>query len=154
MRRLFVLCIFVLLSSSVFAFGEITPAAAQTIVSAELDAMKLPASSPVCLAILPARNMSATGADPSSQLLKFLVRRGMHPRKASTCYNPPPKGKVISIELTRKSTDRLSVKVTFSDVTITPDRDLGILYRRGIYELTKGEQGEWVVQSYASEGHK
>lgn len=151
MKRLFVVCISVLLSSSNLAFGQVNPAAVHTILLAELVAMRLPVNSPICLAILPARNISETGADPSPQLLRFLVRRGMRPRKASTCYNPPPKGNVISIELIAERADRLSAKVAFSDVTITPDRDLGVLHRRGAYELIRSAKGEWVIQSYASE---
>jgi hypothetical protein len=153
MRRLLVLYMFTLLSSSTFAFGEFAPAVVQTIVLDELAAMRLPPNSPVCLAILPARDTSDTGADPSSQLLRFLARRGMRARKASTCYNPPPKGKVISIELIKESTDRFSAKVTFSDVAIAPERDLGILHRRGIYELVKGDNGKWVVKSSVGEFH-
>lgn len=151
MKRLFV---FVLLSLSISAFGEADPAVVHKIVFAEFAAMRLPLNSPVCLAILPARNISETGADPSPQLLRFLVRRGIRPRKASDCYNPPPKGNVISIELITESADRLLAKVAFSDVTITPDRDLGVLYRRGVYELVKSAKGEWIIRSYAGELRK
>ena len=150
MNRRFV--IFVLLSSATFAYGEVDSTAVHKIVLAEFAAMKLPLNSPICLAILPARNMSETGADPSPRLLRFLERRGMRPRKASTCYSPPPKGNVISIESSRESADRLSAKVAFSDVTITPDRDLGILHRRGVYKLVKREKGEWIIQSYVLSG--
>lgn len=154
MKRLFFICAVVLFSASTFALGEIDSAAAHKIVLAEFAAMRLPLNSPVCLAILPARNMSETGADPSRQLLRFLARKGMRLRKASTCYTPPPKGNVISIESITASTGRLSARVTFSDVTIRPDRDLAILHRRGVYELIKGEKGEWVIESYAGDPHK
>lgn len=157
MKRLCVIFTALLLSASTFAHGEVDPAAVHKIVLAELAAMRLPVNSPVCLAMLPARNMSETGADPSSQLIRFLVRRGMRPLGASICYKPLPKGNVISIEVAAESADSLSVKVAFSDVTITRDRDLGILHRRGVYELIKGEKGEkgeWVIQSYTGESHK
>jgi hypothetical protein len=154
MKRLCVIFTVLFLSASIFAHGEVDPAAVHKIVLAELAAMRLPVNSPVCLAILPALNMSETGADPSPKLIRFLVRRGMRPRGASICYKPLPKGNVISIEVVAESIDSLSVKVTFSDVTITAYRDLGILHRRGVYELIKGGKGEWVIQSYAGESHK
>jgi hypothetical protein len=68
MKRLFVTYMVVLLSSSIFALGEVDPVAVRKIVVAELAAMKLPINSPVCLALLPARNTSETGGDPSPQL--------------------------------------------------------------------------------------
>jgi len=148
MNRLFAICTLVFLSSSTLVSGEVDPAAVHKIVLAEFAAMRLPVNSPVCLEILPARNVSETGADPSSQLLRFLVRKGMRPRKASICYRPLPKGNVISIEPITQAPDRISARVTFSDVTITPDRDLGILYRRGVYELVRSQKGEWTIQSY------
>ena len=110
--------------------------------------MRLPTKSPFCLAILPARNTSETGADPSPQLLRFLIGKGMRPQKASTCYEPLPKGNVISIETVAASADGVSVKVAFTDVTITSDKDLGAVHRHGIYELRKSRKGGWMIQSY------
>ena len=101
--------------------------------------------------MLPARNTSETGADPSPQLLRFLARKGMHPRGASTCYKPLPKGNVISIEVVAESADGLSAKVAFTDVTITPEKDLGTVHRRGRYELRKSPKGGWAIQSYMGE---
>jgi hypothetical protein len=151
MKRLFFICVVVLFCASTYALGEIDPAAIHKIVLAEFAAMRLPIISPICLAILPARNASETGADPSPELLRFLARTGMRPRKASTCFSPLPKGNLISIESITERAGRLSANVTFSDVTITPDRDLGILHRRGVYELIKDEKGEWVIESYAGD---
>ena len=151
MKRLVILCTCILMICSLFAVGEVDPSAIHKIVLAEFAAMRLPTRSPICLAILPARNTSETGADPSPQLLAFLAQKGMRPRRVSTCYKPLPKGNVIIIEPISESANRLSVKVTFGDTTITPDRGLGILHRRGVYELIKGEMGEWAIQSYAGE---
>jgi hypothetical protein len=147
MKQLFLLCACVFVSCSVLAAGEFEPSAIHEIVSAELVAMKLPANSPFCLELLPARNLSETGADPSRKLLRYLARRGMRPRKVSACYKPSPKGNVISIEVITAEADRLSAKVVFGD--LRPGEDLGILHRRGVYQLTKGEKGQWVIQSYA-----
>jgi hypothetical protein len=151
MKRLVVLCAVVLFSSSIFALGEIDPAAVHKIVLAEFNAMKLPSNSPVCLAILPARNTSETGADPSPQLLGFLARKGMRARAASSCHRPLPKGNEILIEVIAESADQFSAEVAFADVTITPDNDLGVVHRRGLYELRKGPKGEWRIESYAGE---
>jgi hypothetical protein len=151
MKKLLVICTLVFLGSSTLVFGQVDPAAVHKIVLAEFGAMRLPMNSPVCLAILPARNMSETGADPSSQLLRFLARKGMQPRKASICYRPLPKGNVISIEPITQAVDRFSARVTFSDVTITPDKDLALIHRHGVYELARSEKGEWTIQSYKDE---
>jgi len=151
MKRLFIIFALVFLSLDTFALAEVNPAAVHKIVLTELAAMKLPIKSPVCLAILPARNTSETGADPSPQLLKFLARKGMRPRGASTCSKPLPKGNVISIEVVAESADGLSAKVAFTDVTITPDKDLGAVHRRGLYALRKTSKGEWTIQSYKGE---
>jgi len=53
---------------------------------------------------------SATGADPSPQVLAFLSRKGMRVKGASTCYKAV-KGNVISIELVSEDGSRLSAKV-------------------------------------------
>ncbi|MGA9641130.1 MAG: hypothetical protein WBQ72_07025 [Terriglobales bacterium] len=149
MNRLFnIILTVVLLSSASFALGDVSPAAVHKIVLAEFAAMRLPTKSPFCLAILPARNTSETGADPSPQLLRFLIGKGMRPQKASTCYEPLPKGNVISIETVAASADGVSVKVAFTDVTITSDKDLGAVHRHGIYELRKSRKGGWMIQSY------
>ena len=154
MRRLFVLLICLSASGHALAGGEVAPSAAHEIVLAELSAMKLPANSPICLAILPPHSTSETGTDPSPQLLRYLARKGMRPRKASVCYRPLPKGNVISIEVIAETADRLSIRVDFSDVTITADKDLGVVYRLGVYELIKDASGKWVIQSYASNSPK
>jgi hypothetical protein len=151
MNRLLAICTLVFLGSSTLVFGQVDPAAVHQIVLAEFAAMRLPVNSPFCLEILPTRNMSETGADPSSQLLRFLARKGMRPRKASICYRPLPKGNVISIEPITQAADRFSAKVNFKDVTITADRDLGLIHRHGVYELVRSEKGEWTIQSYKDE---
>jgi hypothetical protein len=153
MKRLFLLCTCLFASCAVLLAGEVESSAIHKIVAAELLAMKLPANSSFCLAILPARNISETGADPSPQVLRFLAGRGMRPRKASLCYKPPSKGNVISVEVLKEAGDRLSAKVAFSDVTIIPGRDLGVLRRRGVYELTKGKKGRWAIRSYQGEAN-
>jgi hypothetical protein len=91
MKRLLVICTFVFLGQSALVFGEVNPAAVREIVLAEFAAMKLPMNSPFCLEVLPAQNLSEAGADPSPQLLQFLIRKGIRPRKASSCYRPFPK---------------------------------------------------------------
>lgn len=151
MKRLFVIYAAIFLSSCAFAFGGVDPAAVHKIVRAELAAMKLPINSPICLAILPARDTSETGADPSPQLLGFLVRKGMQPRGASSCNKPLPKGNLVSIEVVAESADGLSAKVTFTDVTITPDKDVGVVHRRGLYELRRTPKGKWAIESYTDE---
>ena len=155
MKRLIALLTCVFASCTVFAVANgVELSSVHKIILAELSAMKLPVDSPICLEMLPARNTSETGADPSPQLLRFLTRRGMRPRKASACDKPLPKGNEIRIEVIAESAGRLSARVSFSDITITPERDLGILYRRGVYELIKDEKGEWVIQSYVNEMKK
>lgn len=150
MRRLTV-CVFAFLTVCNFAFGQTDHSVVRKIVLAETTAMGLQANSPICLALLPARSISPTGADPSPQLLRFLMRSGMRPRKASTCYTPPPKGNVISMELIKEGANRLSAKVVFKNVTLGPGRDLAIVHRRGVYELIRTERSGWVIQSYANE---
>jgi len=133
-----------------FAFAQVDPTVVLKVVTTELSALKMPMNSPFCLEMLPSASTSPTGADPSPHLLAFLSRKGMRAKKASTCYKAV-KGNVISIELISEDGQRLLAKVAFSDVTILPGEDLGVLRRRGIYEFTKDIHGEWMIRSYTAE---
>jgi|SRR5208337_1506887 len=132
------------------AFGEVDGTVIEKIVTTEFSALKMPVTSPFCLALLPSANTSATGADPSPQLLAFLSRKGMRAKKASTCYKAV-KGNVISVELVSEDGGGLLVKVAFADVTIPPGEDLGVLRRRGVYQFAKDAKNEWLIKSYTAE---
>jgi hypothetical protein len=147
MTRLLILC---LLFWPFSGSGEFDARVIHKIVATELLALKMPLTSPFCLAILPSPDNSETGADPSPDLLAFLSGRGMRPKKASTCYKAV-KGNVISIELLPKDGGLLLARVAFADVAIPPGEDLGLLRRRGVYRFMKSAKGEWVIQSYSAE---
>ena len=147
MRCFLLLC---LLFWPLQAFGEVDAALIHKIVMSELSALKMPLDSPFCLAILPSKNTSSTGADPSPHLLAFLSKRGMHPKKASVCYKAL-RGNVIAIDLAPEADGQLRAKVAFSDVTIPPGEDLGTLIRRGVYHFIKNRHGEWIIMSYTAE---
>lgn len=147
MKRLLVFC---LLLWPLAVFGQIDSKVIHKIAITELTALKMPVSSPFCLALLPASNNSTTAADPSAELITFLSQEGMHPKKASTCYKAL-KGNVISVEKLAEDNDRLVLKVAFTDVTIPRGEDLGVLRRRGVYEFTKDVHSEWIIKSYIPE---
>jgi hypothetical protein len=58
---------------------------------------------------------------------------------------------VISIEPITQTVDRFSATVNFTDITITPDKDLAVILRHGVYELVRTEKGEWTIKSYTDE---
>ena len=147
MRLVLVLCFFLWPFS---AFSEVDATVIHKIVTMELSALKMPENSPFCLAILPSANASATGADPSPQVVAFLSRKGMRVKGASTCYKAV-KGNVISIELVSEDGGRLLAKVAFANVTIPPGEDFGVLRRRGVYQFTKDTNGQWLIKSYTAE---
>jgi hypothetical protein len=151
MTRLLICCAGGLLLWPAIMFGQIDSPIVKKIVSTELAAVHLPATSPFCLVFLPVSNPSAEAAgDPSPELLSSLARSGLHAKKSSACYKAL-KGNVISVETLKRDADGFEAKVELTDVAIPKGEDLATLRRRGIYEFAKDSSGKWKLQSYKSQ---
>jgi len=155
MKRLIALLTCVFASCTVFAVANgVELSSVHKIILAELSAMKLPVDSPICPG-----NVACT---------QHLRNRGRSISTATSVLNTKRDAATKGISLRQAPTqgerdkDRGNRRIggptfctgPFSDITITPERDLGILYRRGVYELIKDEKGEWVIQSYVNEMKK
>jgi len=151
MRRRLICCAGGLLLWPAIMLGQIDSPIVKKIISTELAAVHLPATSPFCLVFLPVSNPSAEDAgDPSPELLSSLTRSGLHPKKSSNCYKAL-KGNVISVEALKQEANRFEAKVELTDVAIPKGEDLATLLRRGIYDFTKDASGKWKLQSYTSQ---